>query len=151
DVNGVANGQDNISFAAGTKLESAAKLTITALTGGINGAGALELDAAAGVNVTSSLTTLGALVVNADTTGTGGGTFAVGSGNPLRVSTTTAPLTVPAGQLQFTADVVFSSGTGLMTFQPTAGHTIGLGNAPGQFTFTNLAGLTAGNLTIGGA
>src|SRR5262249_53392025 len=66
DANVVAEGSDNISFGgAASVLQSAGSLTLSARNGDMTSAGSLELDAASGVTVTDSLTTGGALTVNA--------------------------------------------------------------------------------------
>ncbi|OYP35811.1 beta strand repeat-containing protein [Rhodopirellula sp. MGV] len=158
-IDGDANnsGGDSLTFAAGASVQSAGTLTIAATTGGINSTGALTLIAADGINIEDDLTTLGALVLNADSdVDLDAGTLHVAAG--AAIVTNNSALTIIAADLDIQGS--FNSGTASTTIQNSDGDDIGLGSTSlvggmnlstsdlQDFTTNGLNIITAGDVIV---
>ena len=153
DADNAADTNDNLAISDGITLTSSnGSVSLAATTGDIDAAGALTLNAVAGVTISDAYVAAGAgaLTINADTDGNGAGTFTAGS----TVTTSNSLVSITA------ADVVLSgnidSGNAGINILPsnTAGQTIVFGAAGGDMGFTaaEVGYLnTTGTLTVGNA
>ena len=149
DSNNSTDSDDSISFVSGASLTaSAGSITLNATTGGISGAGALNLNATGGININDSLTSEGTMTFDADTDNDGSGTFTIAASKAL--TTGSNALSITAGDLDFNGTL--NSGTaGTTIFNSLSGATIGLGTTSNMtLSSTELGNITAGSLTIGG-
>ncbi|MCC9603439.1 hypothetical protein LOC67_23060 [Stieleria sp. JC731] len=158
DANLSSDTNDDILFAADTQLTSAGQLTLQATTGDITGAGALTLLSADGMTIKDSLTTLGALVIDADTDNGGLGTLTVDAG--VTVSSTNQSISLTVGDMSIAGGI--DAGTATITIEDSDGAGIGLGNATivgglnltvadfQDFTAGGLVLTTAGNIEVDG-
>jgi hypothetical protein len=143
-----AQANAGIAFSAGMNLTAVSGgLTFQSTTGGLNGAGALTLNAANTVQLNSSLTTAGPLLVNADADANGTGVFSLANG--LAVSTTNNPLTILSADITLLGSL--NSGSADTTLAATAGRTVRVGQGTADYTLdsSELQKITAANLTIG--
>lgn len=144
-----------LSAQAHSGIDFTAGLTLTATTGGLSfetgggltGAGSLTLNAANSVRFNGSLTTSGALAVNADTNSDGAGLFALSNGQ--NVSTTNHALSIVSADIDLQGDL--SSGAADITLVATANRTVRVGQGTAEYSIdsSELQNLTAANLTIG--
>ena len=126
DSDDAADTTDNITFVAGTSLNSAGSMTLQATTGGMTAAGALNLTANDGITVQSALDTSGTLTVIADNdAGDDSGTFAVaGTGS---VDTNDNQLLITADDIDLSGSL--DSGTATTVFTDSDGTSMGIGDS----------------------
>ena len=108
----------------------------------------VSVNAANGVTFNGSVTTTGAVNVNADTDANGSGTFTVGS--LAAVSTGSQAINITAGDLTLAGTL--DSGSATTTIQTAEAETIGIGSAGGSLVITSqeLSNITAATLVVGG-
>ncbi len=153
DADNAADANDNLAVSDGVTLTSSnGSVSLAATTGDIDAAGALTLNAAAGVTISDTYVAAGAgaLTVNADSDGNGAGTFTAGS----TITTVNSLVSITAADVVLNGNV--DSGNGGITILPsnTAGQTVIFGAAGGDMGLTaaEVGYLnTSGTLTVGNA
>lgn len=149
DSDNAADTNDNITFSAGTTVQAASTLNLSATTGGMTGAGALNLSAADGVNLNDSLTTSGTLTINADQDANdNNGTLFIDAA--ATVDTNNNTLLVTANDLNVQGAV--TSGTAATSLIDSDGDGVGLGDTSVtdglNISMLDLASFTADGLNI---
>ncbi len=123
-------GGSGLTLASGTTITSSAgSITLGVTSGQISTTGSLTLNATDGITIEDSLTTTGAVNIDADTGNNGSGNFTISSGSSL--STTNNALTVTANDLIL--DGTLNSGTGSTTISVSDGGSLGIGNGLSDF------------------
>ena len=123
-------GGSGLTLASGTTITSSAgSITLGVTSGQISTTGSLTLNATDGITIEDSLTTTGAVNIDADTGNNGSGNFTISSGSSL--STTNNALTVTADDLIL--DGTLNSGTGSTTISVSDGGSLGIGNGLSGF------------------
>ena len=145
-------GQNNVasslSFADGVTVTSATSLTLGTATGIMTGDGDLTLAATDGITLNSSLTTAGAVTIQADSENNGAGAFTLVDN--VTLDTTGAALDITAADLQVLHTTDDNINAGPVTIIATNGRSIALGDTIGDMTISGaeLANITAANLTL---
>ena len=151
DADNAADTNDNIAISDGITLTSSnGSVGLAATTGDIDAAGALTIDAAAGITFSDAYVAAGAgaLTIDADTDTNGVGTFTAGS----TITTNNSLISITAADIALNGNV--NSGSGAISILPStaAGQTIVFGAAGGDMGFTaaEVGYLnTSGLLTVG--
>jgi filamentous hemagglutinin family protein len=121
------SGAGQLVLASGTTITaSAGAISLGATTGGISTAGSLTLNATNGITVEDSLTTAGAVVIDADTDNNGSGDFTLSSGS---LSTTSNALTLTANDLTLAGTL--NSGTASTAINVSDSGSLGIGLSSG--------------------
>ncbi|MFQ5481912.1 MAG: beta strand repeat-containing protein, partial [Nitrospinaceae bacterium] len=151
--------QSTLDGAADLVLNSSGGLTFGGNVGASTALNSLQLTATSGaafsgsslaanngITLKSNVTGAGALSLNADADGAGGGVFTLDSGTTL--ATGSNALTLAGSDAVLNG--LINSGAGATTFNVTGAGSAGLGNGAGTFrlTGTELQNITAGGLTI---
>jgi hypothetical protein len=127
DADSTNSGAGQLTLASGTTVTSSAgSISLAATTGGISTTESLTLNATNGVKIEDSLTTTGAVNIDADTDNNGSGDFTISSGS---LSTTNNTLTVTADDLDLSGTL--DSGTGSTTINTSDSGSLGVGFSSG--------------------
>jgi hypothetical protein len=153
DADDAADGNDSIAFAANVTLLAGGNLSLSATTGGMTGAGVLNLLANGHVTVNDNLTVNGVLTAIADANSDEVGTFTVAAGKTVDSSGNAMSIT----GADIALDGFLNAGGGTVTLRTTSLRTMGIGNvaaigpAGAQWGLSNteLSHITAGDLVIG--
>lgn len=142
-----ATDSNNIS---GIVTLNAGSSSIVAFSTGASTFNAITANGGAGVSISQNLTTdTGGMIFNADSDGTGGGSFTIA--DSTTITSTNQSIQITADAVTLNTSGAIAAGTGDVTILVSDGGTIGVGSATAnlQVNSTELGNIAAANLSIG--